>query len=200
MTALRIFGVVAAFFTSGCVTYEIERDRVDANVLKTHEDRLLKPFQLGNTIACQALQLEANPVFGKHLTLPAGATKVKMGDYDEIRWHKDDRIALWTPRDHAFDAKRIGDGHVPRARHCKIQIGSTWFLVDKSVTIRFPHKAAPTLTAIATGHVMVTNDGKTANYYSEVRFAEGQVRTKEMASPRSARGAGPASGPLPAKR
>lgn len=192
MTALRIFGVVFALATSGCVTYHAEKARIDPIELKTHEDRLLQPFRLGHTIACQVLRLEVNPVFSKHLTLPAGATRVKTPDYDEIRWHKDDRIALWRGRGQASASRRVKDLPPPSGRQCKIQIGSTWFLVDESLTVRFPHKAAPTLTAIATGHVMVTKDGKTANYYSEVRFADGEVRTKKTASVSSPRGPRPA--------
>lgn len=200
MTALRSFGVLAVLATSGCVTYHVEKARIDPIELKTHEDRLLQPFQLGHTIACQVLRLEVNPVFSRHLTLPAGAKRVKTPDYDEIRWHKDDRIALWQGRVAGSGARRISDMPAPQGRQCKIQIGSTWFLVDESLTVRFPHKAAPTLTAIATGHVMVTKDGKTANYYSEVRFADGEVRTKKIASASSPRSVRPSPGPRPARR
>ena len=60
----------------------------------------------------------------------------------------------------------------------KIMIGSTIFMVDDQVKVRSLLRAAPTLTALASGHVMVIQDGKNASTFQQVRYVDGRVEAR----------------------
>lgn len=165
---LTAFGSLALF---GCVTHEVAPE-LDP-VIVEHEARLLAPYGRGATVVCQALTIDVNSVFYKHLSRPAGqATRIDGEDYEELSWQTHDRVAS---RSAAVGLNLPLD---PVVQHFYVKIGETMFVVDREVRIRLLHRAPPTLTALARGTVMVTTDGKTAEYFDQVRYADGQVETK----------------------
>ena len=174
---------VAVLALASCTTTEVEKpDRVDPALLERHESRLMKAYRAGNTVLCQRLVIDVNPLFFKHLTFPAGTpTKRTVDGVPEMVWSIQDGVSI----------RKLGKpikayAVLPKGEHkkrrdfekFKILIGSTVFMVDDQVKVRSLLRAAPTLTALASGHVMVIQDGKNASTFQQVRYADGRVEAR----------------------
>ncbi|MCA8954767.1 MAG: hypothetical protein KDC87_01765 [Planctomycetes bacterium] len=173
-----------------CVTTEVDRPRVDGAELARHEGRLLTPFNQGNLIVCDKLEVEVNAVFGKHVGTPAGAGKVvDLPEAKETSWRSADPVRFQT---HNISTAR-------QSKYLVVPIGNTMFYVGDTFTRRVLHRAAPTLTAQATGHVMVTKDGKTPYMFESLRIADGRVQTRTGTAGRAAPAVGAPVGGVPGK-
>ena len=172
MIRASILSALGAFSISGCVTHEVRPEGLDP-VIAEHEARLLMPYRRGATVVCQTLTIEVNPVFFKHLSRPAGPENRTTGeDYEELSWQTHGRVITRSAA--AGGSLELS----PVVQHFYVKIADTMFVVDREVRIRLLHRAPPTLTAVALGTVMVTTDGKTAEYFDQVRYADGQVANK----------------------
>ena len=178
--AHRVFLATLAVLLGGCAaesTHRVASARDTKLLIAEHEKRLLRPFEVGNTVICDTLGIQVNPVFYRHVTRPAGRGRtVTNEDFKEMSWHTSDRISFQS----APGGQGADTPHLARAQadFFRLKIGSTWFWVGKQVKIRLLHRAPPTLTAHASGRVVVTNDAKTVDHFDELRFADGRVQSR----------------------
>ena len=179
--------VVPALVFAGCSTpaVQVKLKRPDPQSQKTiadEEKRLIEPFQHGHTVLCRSLDIQANPLFFKHLTFPAGRPRKGKVDGSELMtWTIDDAVSTRKLGKPLKPYQKLGKGQQHKRRtfeKFKIIIGSTVFMVDDRVTVRSLNRAAPTLTALASGHVMLIQDGKKANTFKQVRYSAGKVAVR----------------------
>ena len=147
-------------------------------------------------VACQRLFVEANAPFMHNLGLPGGEPAQAEGPgYKDKTWKAGSEVVLRRPGEVKEKRKARSDGRT--LQRITLTVGNTIFLVNEAVTVRCLYRAPPTLTARATGLVMVIDEkgqvlvgdeagrpvfaqpgNQDATTFQEVRFEAGQVRAK----------------------
>ncbi len=168
---------IPALVLVACTSTDAKQERLDPALIEHHEENLMKPFRTGHTVVCRRLSVEANPLFFKHLTFPAGKPRKRGVDGgQELTWSTADRVSIRGPKDRS--AQVVIGGVRNTVDKFRIMVGSTTFMVDDLVTVRSLNRAAPTLTALASGHVMVIQDGKNASSFQQVRYIDGRIEAR----------------------
>jgi len=158
---------------AGCVTNEAEpAPDGSRSLISVHRERLLKPFQNGQTFFCRSLDVQVSAPFVNSLALPAGGTPARGADFEVIEWKAGDPVRTRAQKTQSAPLAE------PRPRKFHVLIGTSHFVVDKIVRVKKLMSAAPTLTVTAAGHVLVLKDAKQVETCQEVHFAEGRMRSR----------------------
>jgi len=168
---------ISALVLVACTTPEVKPGRLDPALIDRHEDNLMKAFRTGHTVVCQRLSVEANPLFFKHLTFPAGTPKKREVDGGrELTWSTADRVNIRVAG--ARGPSSIIGGVRNTVHKFRIMVGTTTFIVDDLITVRSLNRAAPTLTVLASGFVIVIQDDNTASSFQQVRYIDGRIEAR----------------------
>ena len=168
---MPVAAALPLLLASGCVDVAV-KETADPKLIERHKVRLMRHFDQPYTVHCRTLTVEVNPIYLRQCTMPAGKPNRRRGQgFEDRSWSIADRVDSQLRRHRRVVERPVGT---------KLQffIGKTRFVVDTSVRVRSLFKAPPTLTAHATGRVILVVDGKNAKQFEEVRFAEGDVHSR----------------------
>lgn len=135
-------------------------------------DRLFQPFQAGKTLYCMQLDVEVSAAFAHRLSFPAAGVPSRGEGFEQTIWRVTDRVKV---RGNRRQSAPLAE---PRRQKFRVVIGTTHFVVDRIVRVKKLLAAPPTLTATASGHVLVIKDATHSEQFQEVQFAEGRIRTR----------------------